>query len=87
MFNLANYEKEIRDMAQANNVVPVKALEMFVLNLTVMKPHYSKGTGDVNFRAEGQKWNELTSVERNTQRTAMLDVLTKTSRARPATRD
>ena len=87
MFNLANFEKEIREMARANDKAPAEALEMFVLNLAVMQPRFDKGVEKVNFRSEGQKWNALTSTQRNTQKKALLDIFEKSNRARPAARE
>ena len=87
MFNLANFEKEIREMAQANSKTLPEALDMFILNLKVMQAHYSKGVEGINFRAEGQKWNTLTSVERNSQKHALLEIFEKTGRTRTTTRE
>ena len=82
MFNLTNYEKEIRAGAAKNSITNEEALKQFIYNLIVMKPYYDIFGDVLNFRAMGQQWNSLSSDIRNNQREHMKIILGKTPRTR-----
>ena len=82
MFSLTNYEKEIRSGATKASISNEEALKQFVINLNVMRPHFDIFPGDINFRALGQQWNSLTSDTRNSQKTNLLNIFSRTPRSR-----
>lgn len=87
MFNLADYEREIREGATKAGVTPVTALEQFIYNLAIMRPHYDIFGNTINFRTLGQKWNTLSSDIRNMQKREMVSILSKSTRARNITHE
>ena len=68
MFNLTDYEKEIRTGATLSKVAPEESLNRFIYNLIVMKDHFKEFSEDIDFRSLGQEWNKLSSDTRNSQR-------------------
>ena len=80
MFELANYEREIREGATKAGIELPEALVRFIYNLTIMRPHYDIFPEEVNFRALGQQWNKLMSDVRNKQKNEMLELFKKPSR-------
>ena len=79
MFNLANYEREIRSGATKAGISDKEALSKFIYNLAVMRPHFTIFDNALDFRAMGQEWNALSSDNRNAQKQA---ILSKPIRAR-----
>lgn len=80
MFELANYEREIREGATKADIEPSEALVRFIYNLIIMRPHYDIFPEEVNFRTLGQQWNKLMSDVRNKQKSKMLELLKRPSR-------
>lgn len=80
MFELANYEREIREGATKAGVSLEETLAMFIYDLTVMRPHFDVFPEEVNFRLLGQQWNKLMSDVRNKQKNEMLEMLKRPSR-------
>lgn len=80
MFELANYEREIREGATKASIELPEALVRFIYNLTIMRPHYDIFPEEVNFRLLGQQWNKLMSDVRNKQKNEMLELLKRPSR-------
>lgn len=77
MFKLHNFEREITEYANKSKASLKDALDSFIYNLAVMKPHF-EGFGDtVDFRSLGQQWNKLSSDERVKQKKEMLSLLTE----------
>ena len=74
MFTLANYEKEIRNYMNTKDLEPAKAVEHLVVNLRVMKDFYPISSG-MNFKALGQKWNNLPSDDRIKQQRDLVATL------------
>ena len=81
MFELDKYIPEIQQMAAERKVAPDEALEMFVTNLIVMRPHFS-GATNVDFHTEGQKWNKLLSDQKVQQKAKVAELLKKPVRRR-----
>lgn len=65
-FSLEEYISNIRAYMMDNKKSPAAAVHDFIINLSVMRPHY-KGFGDLNFHELGQRWNNLLYTERNKQ--------------------
>lgn len=80
MFNLSNYVAEIHSVATACKCSPEVAVDKFITNLTTMKEH-NKGASELNFHELGQQWNKLGYKEKNKQRAAVLQQVTKSRRA------
>ena len=83
-FQLQDYVQEINAMAQENKVSSTQAVEMFVTNLIVMKPHFP-GANNLNFHDLGQQWNKLLSKQKVAQKTEVLKMVargTRSSRSR-----
>ena len=71
MFDLKNFEKEIRDYATKQNVSIEVATSRFIYNLTVMRPEIGDFNSQLDFRAMGQQWNKLSSDVRNKQKASI----------------
>ena len=82
MFNLTDYEKEIREGATKADVAPVEAAKQFVYNLVVLRPRFDYFPASVDFRALGQKWNALSSDVRNSQKDLLMSRLNRTRNVR-----
>lgn len=67
MFNLKDYVKEIRSMAEACKCTPEAAVDNFIVNLATFRNHYP-GADELNFSELGQAWSKLLFTERNKQR-------------------
>lgn len=80
MFNLVDYEKEIRTGATLSKVAPEESLNRFVYNLIVMRDHFEEFSKDIDFRSLGQEWNKLSSDARNSQRRACCNSLKRAAR-------
>ena len=80
MFNLVDYEKEIRTGATLSKVAPEESLNRFVYNLIVMRDHFKEFPEDIDFRSLGQEWNKLSSDARNSQRRACCNSLKRAAR-------
>lgn len=76
-FNLSKYEHTIRNYAAKQNVDIGEALNRFIYNLAVMRPHFDQFDESIDFRQLGQLWNKLSSDERNKQKAEMLNVSTR----------
>lgn len=85
MFNLLDYEREIRAGAKVAHIEETEALSSFIYNLTVMKPHFNLFGKELNFRTLGQKWNSLSSDDRNTQKEHLKNILSRTPHQRTST--
>lgn len=75
MFELRNYEREIRDYATNKKVSNSEAVSTFIYNLVIMRPHFEGFDPEVNFRALGQQWNKLPSDVRVAQKAEVLKLL------------
>lgn len=80
MFNLTDYEKDIRIGATSAKVAPEEAINQFIYNLVVMRDHYKIFSPKIDFRALGQQWNRLSSDTRNNQKIACCNTLVRSSR-------
>lgn len=67
-FTLMSYERAIRNYASKNNVGAQEALNRFVYNLAIMRPHFEGFDDSVDFRQLGQQWNKLSSEKRLAQK-------------------
>lgn len=77
MFNLANYEREIRNGATKAGISDKEALSKFIYNLAVMRPHFTIFDSALDFRVMGQEWNALSSDTRNAQKQAVFSKPTR----------
>ena len=80
MFNLVDYEKEIRTGATLSKVAPDESLNRYVYNLTAMKNHFKEFSEDIDSRSLGQECNKLSSDARNSQRRACCNSLKRAAR-------
>lgn len=88
MFTLSTFEKEIREYSSQHSDISIsEALNRFIYNLAVMRPAFDGFNDDVDFRYFGQRWNNLSSDIRVSQKNEMLDTLTKPTRARAGARE
>lgn len=76
MFNLLDYQKEIKSIASSNNCTNAQAVELFIVNLTVMKEQYS-GASQLNFHTLGQQWNSLGYKQKKDQKKELLQSLSR----------
>ena len=79
-FQLQDYIREINVVAQENKVSTSEAVDMFVVNLTTMKPHYP-GADNLNFHILGQQWNKLLSKQKVAQKAEVKKQVTKNTRS------
>ena len=79
MFNLTDYEKDIRTGATTAKVAPEEAMNQFIYNLVIMRDHYKIFSPEIDFRALGQQWNRLSSDTRNTQKISCCNALRRSS--------
>lgn len=78
-FNLANYKSDIEAISAQHNVPMDKAVNMFVLNLNVMREHFKGASPATNFHTLGQQWSSLPSATRRAQKEALLNGSSTTS--------
>ena len=78
-FHLTDHIRDVQEIATANKCTTDVALQLFVANLATMKEHY-KGASSINYAQLGQKWNALTSNERNEQKAAARARLARSTR-------
>lgn len=79
-FKLSNYAAEIQSVATANKCSPEQAVDLFVVNLTVMHNHH-KGADQLNYHLLGQQWNNLRNKEKVAQKVAAKQQVAKARRA------
>lgn len=80
MFNLTDYEKDIRTGATSAKVAPEEAMNQFIYNLVIMRDHYKIFPSEIDFRVLGQQWNRLSSDTRNNQKNACYNALRRSAR-------
>ena len=73
-FNLTDYVDNIRQLAAAEGVEAVEAVNHFIVNLSTMSD-FHHGAGNLNFRELGQQWNSLSYKVRNKQRADAIEAV------------
>lgn len=81
-FNLENYKADIMAIADKHQVPVEKAVNMFVLNLNVMRENFPGASSAINFHMLGQQWSNLPSAVRQAQKASVLQSLTSGSTSR-----
>ena len=66
---LIDHADEILAISRKSKVSPSAAVDLFIVNLNVMK-EFHKGSGTFNYRSMGQEWGRLPYSEKNAQKSA-----------------
>ena len=78
-FDLTLYTRSIQQIALANKCSDNRAVNLFIVNLAIMKEHY-QGASQLNYAQLGQQWNSLPSYERIEQERKTKALLDKPTR-------
>ena len=76
-FNIADYTKSIKAIADRNECGAAEAVNMFIVNLSIMREHHP-GASELNYHTLGQEWNKLNYKERNKQQQEAIKAVSRT---------